>query len=112
MEIEETTIDKRDNILHQIDIDNNTTNREKAIVEDIEIMIGGTKEKTDLRDGSTISMRVLKDRDTIIVTEMEVVITKTLEMTIEEMIHETRVMHQGLIYTNPTGKSKSTVRLT
>jgi hypothetical protein len=47
VEIEETTIDKRDNILHQIDIDNNTTNREKAIVEDIEIMIGGTNEKTD-----------------------------------------------------------------
>ena len=111
--IEETTIDQRDNTLHQIDIDNNTTNREKVIVVDIEIMIGGTKEKTDLRDGSTISMRGLKDRDTIIVTEMEVGITKILETTIEEMIHETRVMHQGLIYTNPTGKSnKPTVRLT
>ena len=103
-------IDPRDNTLHQIDIDNNTTNREKAIVVDIE-MIEGIKEKTDLRDGSTISMRV-KDRDTIIVTEMEAIegTTRILETTIEEMIHESREMHQGLIYTSPTGKFKKAVR--
>ena len=107
---ETTMIDPRGNTLHQIDIemiDNKTTSREKAIVVDIEIMIGGTKEKTDLRGGSTINMRTggLKDRNIIIVTEMEGTIG-ILETTIEEMIHESRVMHQGLIYTNPTGKFK------
>lgn len=104
------TIDRRGNTLRQIDIDNNTTNRERAIAVGIET-IGGTKEKTDLRDGSTISMRGRKDRDTIIVTEMEGT-TKTLETTIEEMIHGSLVMHQGLICTSPTGKSKKWVRLT
>lgn len=107
----EETTDQRDNTLHQIAIGNPTTVYiREANVEDIEIVTEEIKEKTDLKDGSTISMRGLKDKDTVIVIETEG-ITKILEMTIEEMIiQENLVMHQG-IFTSPTGKSKA-LRLT